>query len=269
MSGNANFHNGRKGRYSDPEIQSPFTWLASVIGISQEMLRPVFVFAHPDDAAFSAFFALIETRSQALDIVVCAGLPPSAELGSWDRQCGFSSSRDAIQVRRREHEVLCQFLRIRSKMLDGLDDQYCDAYRGSFQFAVSPILDMIRSDRANIIITHCWSPIHPDHRRVVAFARDAAYRLRIPVVFTCDRPYFSCSAEYCQSSLGKKPLSMTCSITLPKAIWCLKAEAIQFYISQHSALKSAFGLGWSDIRRIGRECYSIVLNSKTDDFKTA
>jgi len=245
-------------------IESPAAWLALLAGVSRAKLRPAFVFAHPDDATFSAFFALVETGAQALDVIICAGLPPVAKPGRWDRQCGFSSAAEARQCRLSEHKTLCKDLGICSIALDMRDGQYGAAPLEYFQ-AAGLCGDAIRRAGANIIVTHCPWPDHADHKRVVRLARKIGGQLGIPVAFTCDRPYFCCSAASCELIRGKQSNGQTWSIVLPKQIWSQKKTAVQIYASQHSALTSAFGPNWSGVRRLGRECYRTLLKAPPDN----
>jgi LmbE family N-acetylglucosaminyl deacetylase len=257
VSGNTKVHQQRHAKSRVCGIHSPATWLALTAGVTPTTLRPAFLFAHADDAAFSAFFALVETGAQALDVIVCAGLPPVAMPGCWDKQCGFSSAAQARQHRLREHRTLCRHLGIRSIALDVRDGQYGTAASDYLQ-ATGPCADAIRRAGANIILTHCRWPDHPDHRRVVGLARKVGERLAIPVAFTCDRPYFCCSATCCEVIRDEQPAGQMWSVALPEDIWRQKAAAVQFYASQHSALASAFGPSWSGVRRLGRECYGTL-----------
>jgi LmbE family N-acetylglucosaminyl deacetylase len=236
-----------------PRLPSVAPWLASLAGITPEELRPAFVFAHTDDAVFASFFAMFELGPQALDLVVCAGLPKSKEAGPWDRECGFSSCADARQGRLAEHKSACRLVGIRSITLDELDSQYSGSVpRGTRTKRL--MLNAMRSARSNIVLTHGCASDHPDHRRVGALAQGAAEQLALPVVFTCDRPYFCCSAGNC-ASLGEQPRGCRMSVGLPDNIWKLKMLAVGLYASQHPALLAAFGPSWRARRRLGRECY--------------
>ena len=223
----------------------------------QKGLRPAFVFAHADDAVFSSFFALIETGPQALDLVICAGLPMNDQAGPWDKLCGFTSSADARRCRLAEHKCVGRFVGIHSIALDELDGQYGDALPRAAGTTAESIVKAMRSARTNIVLTHGWSSDHPDHRRIVALAQSAGEILALPVVFTCDRPYSSCSAQTCEF-LGKPPRGRRMSIALPDDIWELKMRAVRLYASQSFALRGAFGPHWCTRPSLGRECHLFI-----------
>src|SRR5438067_1565198 len=86
--------------------------------------RPAFLFAHPDDAVLSAFQAMVQAATSALDVVVCAGRPMSPEPGQWDRNSGFLGSAQARSARLGEHRGACEEIGVRSVSLDVLDGQY-------------------------------------------------------------------------------------------------------------------------------------------------
>ena len=193
---------------------SPAPWLAALAGVARKALRPAFVYAHADDAVFSSFFALIETGQQAVDLLICAGVPQRNEAGPWDKQCGFASSVDARRRRLAEHKRVCQSVGIRSIALAEVDAQYEEPLPEAATTAASMVTSL-RSARTNIVLTHGWSSNHPDHRRAAALAQLAGAQLMVPVVFTCDRPYYSCSERTCES-LGEPRRGPRRSIALPK-----------------------------------------------------
>jgi LmbE family N-acetylglucosaminyl deacetylase len=240
-------------------VPSPVPWLAALAGVARKGLRPAFVYAHADDAVFSSFFALIETGQQALDLLICAGVPKRNEAGLWDKQCGFASSVDARRRRLAEHERVCQSVGIRSIALAEVDAQYEEPTPEPAATTAALMVTALQYARTNIVLTHGWSSDHPDHRRATALAQLAGAQLMVPVVFTCDRPYYSCSARTC-GSREEPPHGPRRSIALPDDVWDLKMRAVRLYSSQHAALCAAFGRGWCTRRRLGRECYRAISN---------
>jgi LmbE family N-acetylglucosaminyl deacetylase len=249
----------RHNSQNDVGNSSPAQWLASEMASSELALRPAFVFAHPDDAALSAFYALAETGPRALDVLVCAGRPRAKVPGIWDNQCGFATSHEARVRRLGEHKGVIRMIGANSVALAIVDGQYGDTPDELWHRAGRMAVAHMQSTKSNVVITHCWSPEHVDHQHAVTLARGAARELQIPIVFTCDRPYLSCSADQCHPVGVSSPGYTTCSFLLPTPIWAKKLATIASYSSQLTALSIAFGQSWCDESNLRLECYSVVL----------
>src|SRR5436190_15448490 len=78
---------------------------------------------HLDDAVFGAG-ELIAAHPGAVVITAFAGVPPGDALTDWDRDCGFSGSRQAMFARRREDSEALALLRATPCWLDFCDAQY-------------------------------------------------------------------------------------------------------------------------------------------------
>jgi LmbE family N-acetylglucosaminyl deacetylase len=235
---------------------SPTRWLVKIC--TKSTLRPALVFAHFDDAPLSAFSVLADTRFDALNIVVCGGKPQNQEPGVWDRQCGFSCSNHAFTHRLQEYEAVNREVRCGSITLDIVDGQYQTGQPDRWDQARRKATVLIRRHRSNVIITHGWRSEHPDHRLVVDLASKVSEELQIPLILTCDRPYFSCSGGQCRSLASRKTTSLTCSFFLHDSDWTTKIRSIALFGSQHSALSAAFGEGWCDEAHLRYECYSLA-----------
>lgn len=218
--------------------------------------RPVFLFAHPDDAVISAFFALWDARSSALDLVVCAGRPSTPQPGPWDTACGFVSSGQAHETRAAEHQQACSLVETPTFSIGLQDNQYGGSSKGAWVAALDDITARLHAAQATLIVTHSPQAMHPDHRRVVRVARESARRIGVPVLYTCDRPYFVCTAGRCCSGRARRSShSWAVTACLPPIVWNAKRQALACYASQRSALLAAFGRKWHWKETLGRECY--------------
>jgi len=148
-----------------------------------------------------------------------------------------------------------------SVTLNLIDGQYEDMAAELWHQAQLRAIAHMQSAGSNVVITHGWKSVHPDHRRVAALAHGAADELQISVVFTCDRPYFSRAAERTNSPSINQSMSITCSFLLPTHIWVLKMATIALYKSQHVALSAAFGPEWCDEMHLRFESYTVILRN--------
>jgi LmbE family N-acetylglucosaminyl deacetylase len=222
--------------------------------VADAMRRPAFIFAHADDAVLSAFAVLSAPHENALDIVACGGVPKTSEPGPWDRLCGFASSRAAKKTRMAEQLQICKNLGLTPGQLDLIDSQYETQETTDIRTTVSQAETLCRQASCSVIVTHRPDAMHIDHQRVAAVAKAVATRLGKPIIQVCDRPYIDCSNEGCDNLTGR-------GIRLNDLLWQSKQQAIQIYLSQLSALASAFGTGWSARNRVGWECYELIIKS--------
>jgi LmbE family N-acetylglucosaminyl deacetylase len=101
----------------------PIGWSLAMAGIPPGPL--LLVSPHLDDAVFSCS-AIVE-RAETVDVLtVCAGSPDPPRRGSWDEQCGFSSSAESMPVRLREDEAAFAGTPHRRRYLTLLDMQFVD-----------------------------------------------------------------------------------------------------------------------------------------------
>jgi LmbE family N-acetylglucosaminyl deacetylase len=219
------------------------------------MQRPAFIFAHVDDAAFSAFSALWTSNENALDVAVCLGVPTTEVLSPWDKLCGFLTSKEAILERRREHKKACVLTKAKPLILNILDDQYGECNQHMWQKNTQFLTDYLERLQNTVIFTHSKVSTHPDHIRVRCMAERIAICLQLPVVYTCDRPYFYCSTSNCHSenSIYKR------HITTLGNLLNRKLELIECFSSQYQALNESFGFRWNHHEVLGQECYRIML----------
>jgi LmbE family N-acetylglucosaminyl deacetylase len=86
--------------------------------------EPCFVVSpHLDDAVFSCGM-LLATHPGSVVCTVFAGEPPTRQVTSWDRACGFEDSHEAMLTRRREDQRALALCGARPVHLDFLDAQY-------------------------------------------------------------------------------------------------------------------------------------------------
>lgn len=231
-------------------------------------VRPVFVFAHADDAVLSATGALRAAGGSGLDVLVCAGRPPSSGPSLWDRLAGFTTSWEAHRVRMEEHDRACAALGLASLRLDVLDGQYrpgdAEALVGAGEAgeAGGPLVD-VAADRIGdlapgAVVSHRHDAWHPDHRAAAHLGGALARRLGVPVVRVCDRPYVHCGPA-CGGGAepgGDRSWARR-TVRLDDGRWRAKCALVDLYGSQQRLLQAMFGTSWGDRARLGWECYAL------------
>src|SRR4051794_34790500 len=130
---------------------------------------------HLDDAVFGAG-ELIAAHPGAVVITAFAGVPPGDALTGWDRDCGFSGSRQAMFTRRREDVEALELLGATPCWLP-----FCDA-----QYAPSPDESAVRAALALELERHSPDLVafplglfHGDHQLVSRAAQDLVEAGRI------------------------------------------------------------------------------------------
>ncbi len=211
--------------------------------------RPAFVYAHSDDAALSASALMMGDFQAKLDILVCGALPQSNVLSSWDKRSGFSNSTSAMKTRLDEHDRFRSAARVDGQQLEVKDRAYgedCNAWN----LATAQLLQSATLFNADVVVTHCTRARHKDHIRTVEMVHHVAEALDIPVVYTCDRPYFACTLS-CENTLAN-------NVRLDDDTWAAKEVLVDIYASQHLALRDEFGDTWRSRERLGFECWEIA-----------
>jgi LmbE family N-acetylglucosaminyl deacetylase len=257
----------RSSNHQPCAFSSPKSWASSLIEPRDLLDRPVFMFAHPDDAVFSAFFALSEAAENGLDLIVCARNSRNRAAARWDRLCGFTSARHAQTVRFTEHAEVCKSLGVSSFRLNVLDKQYGGSHSRVWSSALNRAAQIVYDFKGTVLVTHSLVAVHPDHRKVVTLARKLSGELQIPILHTCDRPYFECTNSRCSPRIASHGMKATSAafFHLTPRVFKAKLAAISFYASQQGGLVAAFGTGWNSVGRLGNECY--LLKSERSDRK--
>jgi LmbE family N-acetylglucosaminyl deacetylase len=129
-----------------------------------QLAAPVLVISpHLDDAVFSCA-DLLAAHPGSLVGTVCTGLPPEPAdtrgCTPWDRACGFSDARQAMQARHAEDQQALGLLGARALPIGFLDRQY----------GASPHVNALAAAIENLLEHHsCKSVLmplglcHPDH----------------------------------------------------------------------------------------------------------
>jgi len=91
-------------------------------------MSPLLVLSpHYDDAVFSCG-SLVAAVPGSTVVTVYTGLPKNSDMQTdWDRRCGFSSAREAMQCRADENRKALAALQAQGVELDFLDSQYAQA----------------------------------------------------------------------------------------------------------------------------------------------
>lgn len=123
------------------------------------MKRCLVISAHLDDAILSAG-QFIAGRGGNVDVLtVFSGIPMEKDLlTDYDKSCGFSSSKDAMVVRRQEDAEACAILNARAIHSNRLDSQYTKEQ----QDWLATTMELISMRKYEIVL----APLglrHPDH----------------------------------------------------------------------------------------------------------
>lgn len=241
-------------------VADPRSRFDRLLGTSVD--RVAFVFAHPDDVVLSASIALVAYAGCSVDVVVCAGKPPSGRVGTWDSQSGFHSAFEARETRLAEQTTVRQSVSALACDLDICDGQYesHDAgpdrafeRTGRFSRARVALRSALQAARSRVIITHFGDAHHPDHRLAASLAHGAGRDLGLPVLRACDRPYVECGPECCARSRAD---AQTLTVELNATQWERKQRLLDAYASQQRPMREAFGDGWARFANLGIECYA-------------
>jgi LmbE family N-acetylglucosaminyl deacetylase len=235
-----------------------------------------FLFAHYDDAVFSASLAEHASSAPSVDMVLCTAIPSGGSWRSvvsasklrrvvgyvrgrrahttWDRQCGFQEPRQALIHRANEHRAACTLLGADTADLGGLDSQYGSMSAKDEKRCRQEALDMVNERGIRVIVTHPPDAEHPDHRRASRIARWVSEQARADMIVVCDRPYAVCTVATCANSTATQGMT-SFRVCLRGTDWELKRKAVQCYSSQISALEKSFSHSWTDAEYLAVECY--------------
>jgi LmbE family N-acetylglucosaminyl deacetylase len=196
----------------------------------------VVVSAHLDDAVLSAARAL---GRRTLVVTVFAGIPAAGVVGSWDADCGWDDSRQAMTDRRREDVAALAHFGAPHLHVDVLGGQHVRRCRrdGSLLARIASTLAPLMSGAARV-----YGPAgigHPEHVQV----RDAVLSVRPAATLYADLPYAAAGAI---ASLElPRPLRTTHSVRTATVLrpgeWRRKRDAVRCYTSQLELLEQAFG----------------------------
>jgi len=142
-----------------------------------KVVRPAFIFAHPDDSVLSAYYAMWTAESFGLDIVACCGFPATDVPGDWDVRCNFKSALRACGTRIEEHQQVCALTQNKFLALELLDSQYGGSGELAWADAWTRTVRALQDFDARLVITHSTRATHPDHQYVACFARRLARHL--------------------------------------------------------------------------------------------
>lgn len=125
---------------------------------------------HLDDAVLSVG-QVIGSRPNVTVVTVCAGIPPEGVgLTEYDRNSGFTGSRQAVLIRRREDQDAVRELRAVWFHLDLMDDQYGGSHDGLVVGAV----EWMMVDVKPTVVVVPLGLVHPDHIKVANAAAQVA-----------------------------------------------------------------------------------------------
>ena len=141
---------------------------ASLKREKQMAARLTVISPHLDDAVFGAG-EVIAAHPGAVVITAFAGIPPGDVLTGWDRDCGFSGSRQAMFARRREDAEALGQLRATPCWLDFCDAQYAPPPDpADIRAALARELEAHESD----VVAFPLGLFHSDHQLVARAALD-------------------------------------------------------------------------------------------------
>lgn len=157
---------------------------------------------HLDDGALSCGQLLAGHAPAAVLATVCTGVP-EVELSAYDRECGFSSSREAVGVRHAEDLRAALVLNVQPVHLGVLDGQYRQVGRDTVHETLAPLLEEIQPSLVAIPL----GLLHPDHIAVSDAAWTALERAaladRPTVLLYEEMPYRVVDPQQAQYRLGR------------------------------------------------------------------
>lgn len=198
---------------------------------------------HLDDAVFGAG-ELIAAHPGAVVITAFAGVPPGDALTGWDRDCGFSGSREAMFTRRREDVEALQLLGATPCWL-----AFCDA-----QYAPSPDESAVRAALALELERHSPDLVafplglfHSDHQLVSRAAQDLVEAGRIWLAYE-DALYrrLPGAVEARLAELARSGLTAE-RMALSSKSAALKQQAVRRYASQLRGIATPGRPGQEDL----------------------
>ncbi|CAM5452601.1 PIG-L family deacetylase [Eoetvoesiella caeni] len=207
----------------------------------------VVVSPHYDDAVFSCGNLLALAPGSTV-VTVYTGLPEKADiLTDWDRRCGFSSARDAMQARALENRKALGLLHAAGIDLEFLDSQYARRRENGADL----LSDTLASTITQIQPAAVFFPLglfHEDHINVSDVLITICHRFPTIHWFVYeDIPYRQQSQRVVQrlsklveSGVGPTPIHV-------KGMPEYKAMAVEAYQSQFR------GLGYDDGRPVLRQ----------------
>lgn len=151
----------------------------------KDVRRVLLLASHYDDAVLSAG-CFMAGRPDCHVVTVFAGMPKDEEmLTEYDKNCGFESAAQALNVRKDENNEALAFLSATSESLDLVDNGYGEP------FNESALLRKVGALMLNPNFELILAPIgisHPDHERLGDAVAKLAPTTRTPVYLWEDLP---------------------------------------------------------------------------------
>src|SRR4051812_42123911 len=148
------------------------------------MRTALVISSHLDDAVLSAG-QFLAGRPDTTVATVFAGFPPEdVTLTPYDRLCGFSSSKDAIAVRREEDREALAYLKAKPIHLEHLDGQYGKQSRKAIVADLQRLINEVMPE----VVLAGLGLVHPDHELVREAVIDALQDVDIPLWLWEDLP---------------------------------------------------------------------------------
>lgn len=198
------------------------------------MKKVLVVSPHFDDAILSAG-QFLAGRPDADVVTVFGGYPIDRELlTEYDKKCGFTSSRDAVSVRRWEDDEALALLRANPIHWDFLDNQYPQqpyVNASNAQAISTQVLKQLEKKEYEFLL----SPLglgHPDHITVANAIRNLEFegQIGIPVYYWEDLPLRVIEPETVQPRL--KELKLEKLVSVGDGPMVDKIRALSCYRSQ-------------------------------------
>jgi LmbE family N-acetylglucosaminyl deacetylase len=146
--------------------------------------RVCVISTHADDAVLSCG-QFIAGRSDTTVVTVLAGFPPdSVTVTDYDTLCGFSTSKDAIAVRRAEDREALAYLKATPVHLEHLDSQYGAQDRKAIAADIKRLVD----EGDYELVVAGLGLRHPDHELVREAVIDALQDVAVPLWLYEDLP---------------------------------------------------------------------------------
>lgn len=185
------------------------------------------IVAHPDDADIFCGGTLAKHADRGDDVTVA--YMTRGEYGGFD-----TTEAEVAATRRVEAENAAETLGAEARFLDFEDGRVTYSLENRLR-----IVDVLREERPNVVLTHFRDDMHPDHQATSRLVTDAYYMASLPLLETDAPPHDPDNVYY----FGKSTSSFTPEFFVDIGEYeAQKEEAIERHESQVAWLQEHGGI---------------------------
>lgn len=142
------------------------------------------VVAHPDDADIFCGGTLAKHADRGDDVTVA--YMTRGEYGGFD-----TTEAEVAATREAEAERAAETLGVNARFLDFEDGRVAYSLKNRLR-----LVDVLREERPDVVLTHFRDDMHPDHRATSRLVTDAYYMSSLPLVETDAEPHDPSNVYY-------------------------------------------------------------------------